>query len=185
MLESINVPSAPHIRIGLMPPVSYTEQLSNETDFDFAKFCYESINIIRRKEICHPNYMDVLKKLNLLSLDGNLKKNVFYAHVYAKCQLFGEGSSELLPTSLTDYHYWEPILKDKCCQHPTKHLLLCYCLLNTCWPTYAGSRTNKKKEIFKSHKEYSFHMAENNTSVSNLGREFNRSRALLNKSNFC
>ncbi|ENG79634.1 tn7 family transposition domain protein, partial [Escherichia coli 178850] len=31
--------------------------------------------------------MDVLKKLNLLSLDGNLKKNVFYAHVYAKCQL--------------------------------------------------------------------------------------------------
>ncbi|HCR2156895.1 TPA: TniQ family protein, partial [Enterobacter asburiae] len=74
VLESINVPSAPHIRIGLMPPVSYTEQLSNETDFDFAKFCYESINIIRRKEICHPNYMDVLKKLNLLSLDGNLKK---------------------------------------------------------------------------------------------------------------
>jgi hypothetical protein len=42
-------------------------------------------------------------------------------------------------------------------------------LLNTCWPTYAGSRPNKKKEIFKSHKEYSFHMAENNTSVSNLG----------------
>ncbi|PHZ53479.1 hypothetical protein CK479_24305, partial [Enterobacter hormaechei] len=102
----------------------------------------------------HPNYIDVLKKLNLLSLDGNLKKNVFYAHVYAKCQLFGEGSSGLIPTSLTDYHYWEPILKDKCCQHPTKHLLLCYCLLNTCWPTYAGSRTNKKKEIFKSHKKY-------------------------------
>ncbi|EGH4658572.1 TniQ family protein, partial [Salmonella enterica subsp. enterica serovar Anatum] len=46
-LESIHVPSSPHIRIGLMPPVSYTEQLSNEIDFDFAKFCYESLNIIR------------------------------------------------------------------------------------------------------------------------------------------
>ncbi|MEP8562296.1 TnsD family Tn7-like transposition protein [Citrobacter freundii] len=178
-LESIHVPSSPHIRIGLMPPVSYTEQLSNEIDFDFAKFCYESLNIIRRKDITHPNYMDVLKKLNLLSLDGNLKKNVFYAHVYAKCQLFGEGSSGLIPTSLTDYHYWEPILKDKCCQHPTKHLLLCYCLLNTCWPTYAGSRTNKKKEIFKSHKKYSFHIVENNTSVSNLGKEFSRSRCYI------
>ncbi|HGY8149094.1 TPA: transposase, partial [Escherichia coli] len=78
-----------------------------------------------------------------------------------------------------DYHYWEPILKDKCCQHPTKHLLLCYCLLNTCWPTYAGSRTNKKKEIFKSHKKYSFHIVENNTSVSNLGKEFSRSRCYI------
>ncbi|RAY45704.1 hypothetical protein DP200_25635, partial [Enterobacter hormaechei subsp. oharae] len=58
-LESIHVPSSPHIRIGLMPPVSYTEQLSNEIDFDFAKFCYESLNIIRRKDITHPNYMDV------------------------------------------------------------------------------------------------------------------------------
>lgn len=80
-LESIHVPSSPHIRIGLMPPVSYTEQLSNEIDFDFAKFCYESLNIIRRKDITHPNYMDVLKKLNLLSLDGNLKK-MYSTHMF-------------------------------------------------------------------------------------------------------
>lgn len=47
------------------------------------------------------------------------------------------------------------------------------------WPTYAGSRTNKKKEIFKSHKKYSFHIVENNTSVSNLGKEFSRSRCYI------
>ena len=178
-LESISVPSSPHIRSGLMPPVSYTERLSNGIEFDFAKFCYEFMNIIRIKNITHPNYMDVLKQLNLLSLDGNLKKNIFYSHVYAKCQLFGESSSDLLPASLTDYHYWESILKDKSCQHPTKHLFLCYCLLNTCWPTYKESLTKKKKRIFNGHKECTFHMTEKNKSVSDLGRGLSRSRCYI------
>lgn len=123
--------------------------------------------------------MDVFKKLNLLLLDGNLKKNVFYVYVYVKCQLFGEGLLGFILIFLIDYYYWEFIFKDKCCQYFIKYFLFCYCLLNICWLMYVGSCINKKKEIFKSYKKYSFYIVENNISVSNFGKEFSCSRCYI------
>nr|EII21842.1 hypothetical protein EC90111_2170 [Escherichia coli 9.0111] len=61
-----------------MPPVSYIEHLSTEFEFDFAKFCYEFINMIRRGDANHPDYMDILKQLNLLSVSGNIKKGFLF-----------------------------------------------------------------------------------------------------------
>ncbi|EHP8242395.1 TniQ family protein, partial [Escherichia coli] len=179
LLESICVPPSPHIRKGLMPPVSYIEHLSTEFEFDFAKFCYEFINMIRRGDANHPDYMDILKQLNLLSVSGNIKKGVFYSHVYAKCRLLDSGSSAILPESISDYHYWEPLLRNQSCQHPTKHLLLCYCLLRITWPVHADIHKKSKSIAFDDDTAQFCLLSEKHNSINSLAKELNKSRCFI------
>ncbi len=101
--------------------------------------------------------MDVLK-VEFIIIGWKFKEKCILTHMFMLCQLLGRVHRlHVLPTSLTDYHYWElhnQKTNVKSASHKSIFALLLF--VKYLLPTYAGSRTQIKERNLKSHKKYSF-----------------------------
>ncbi|WP_162383691.1 TnsD family Tn7-like transposition protein [Citrobacter sp. NCU1] len=148
-LEYCNVPGQTHIRSGLYPPTGCIALPASPTDVEFARFADEIMrNISRgnisRGNISHPEYRTVLTEMGFNSVNGNLRKNILLPELYKIVSRLENIDGVFLPSSVTDYHYWGTLLHDSGAQHPSKHLLLCYCLTVLSAWNYKASQKNKK-----------------------------------------
>lgn len=127
-LEYCNVPGQTHIRSGLYPPTGCMALPASTADVEFARFADGIVRNISKENINHPEYRTVLTEMGFNSANGNLRKNILLPELYKIVSKLENIDGMFLPTSATDYHYWSALWHDSGAQHPSKHLLLCYCL---------------------------------------------------------
>ncbi|WP_252404046.1 TnsD family Tn7-like transposition protein [Escherichia coli] len=85
--------------------------------------------------------------------------------------------SEVSRLSVAIHYYWEPLLRKQSCQHPIKHLLLCYCLLRTSWPLHVDKKS--KSIIIDGNTTQICLLNENHNNVNALAKELNKSRCFI------
>ncbi|MFB0713727.1 TnsD family Tn7-like transposition protein [Buttiauxella noackiae] len=127
-LEYHNVPRQTHIRAGFSPPAGSVALSACPADIEFARFTDGIVNNLSEENVKHPEYKTLLTEMGFNSTNGNLRKNVLLPELYTIASRLENIDGVFLPSAGTDYHYWSTLLHDSGAQHPSKHLLLCYCL---------------------------------------------------------
>lgn len=130
-LHHIPLPSRPHIEIGLLPSIERLVDACSTEAHNLVCHSVEQLGSIREGDTIFPDYWSELNRLGYITKMGRVRRKAISVALFQKVQKIAGVNNGLLPKSECDYKYISPLLKDRVCQHPFKHLLLSFFLNNT------------------------------------------------------